>query len=108
MDLSDRNEVRAVFLVEGIEIRLMLEIVGVYIAAFGGIIRNYIVVHDLDFERIALFLERFNALFEDFGVRRRACSNLDDLVVFFAAAGCENGCCEKCGSDECKYLFHDF
>ena len=99
---------RTVVLVEGIKVGLMLEVVGVYIAAFGCIVRNDIVVHDLDFKRIAFGFERFNALFENFSVRRRACRYFNNLVVFFAAAGSEYRCREKRCADECKYLFHDF
>ena len=96
MNLRDRYEVRSVVRVEVVEIGLMLEVVGVDVAVLGSGVRRNIVVHNPDFERVALFLHQRLALLEDFGVRSGRRSD-DDRLVVGRAAGAECGDCERGG-----------
>ncbi len=59
MDCGNGNDMRAVFLIEVIEVRCMLEIVCIAFATLNYRIRNDIVGENLDFESDVLLGENF-------------------------------------------------
>ena len=58
VNLCNGYEVGLVFLIEGIEVRLMLEVVCVYLTVLRELVRRYVIGHDLDVQRVALFFEK--------------------------------------------------
>ena len=82
----------AVVLVEIIEIGLVLEIVGVKIAVFGGDVGQHIVVILHDFQCDSLLFQQLGGLTQDLGVRRDAGSHLESLFGTLSAAGGQRQC----------------
>ena len=106
--LRNGNQVSAVFLIELIQIRGVLEVVRVNVTAFGGVVGDDVVVHYLDVELEAFFLKCGFAFLEDLGVRRGACGNSQSLIVRLPSAGCEAECEHKSCEGECDKSFHGF
>lgn len=69
MDCADRHKVSALFFVEVVKVRSVLEVVCVYGAVLNNGVGNYIVVVGLNIESYAFFGENLLCNFENFGVR---------------------------------------
>ena len=69
MDCADRNNVCAVFLVEILKVRKMLEVVCVNLAAVNNLVRLNIVREFLDVKSNVLFGKDFLDYGKNFGVR---------------------------------------
>ena len=66
------HQMRALLLVEVVEVRLVLEVVGVNLAILGGGVRLHVVGEFLDDQLVAVLLdERFDRLVQDLRVRGR-------------------------------------
>ena len=86
-------KMRAVLLVEGIQIIDMLEIVRVKLAGLYYVVRLHIVLEFLDFEIISLTSEDLFCFCKDFGVRCYACRNRN---LFAGTILCRLGSCRSC------------
>ena len=69
VDSADRDEIGTVGSVEAVEIRGVLEVVGVELAILQGGVRQHIVVKNLDLERIAFGGQIFTDKFQNLGMR---------------------------------------
>lgn len=69
MDCADRNKVSALFFIEVVKVRSVLEVVCVYGAVLNNGVGNYIVVVGLNIESYAFFGENLLCNFKNFGVR---------------------------------------
>ena len=69
MDSADRNNVCAVFLVEILKVRKMLEVVCINLAAVNNLVRLNIVREFLDVKSNVLFGKDFLDYGKNFGVR---------------------------------------
>ena len=97
MDASGAHEICFVFFVIIVQITDVLEIVGVYLSFRNGPVRQNVVVVFDDFESISLLCQLIFYYFQDFCVRRRSRSHLDDLFIrFLASAACQ--CDGRCQS----------
>ena len=70
VDVAHADQVGAVFLIERIEVLLVLEVVGVHLAVFGHHIGLDIVAELDDLEFDALLSQNLFGNFQDFGMRR--------------------------------------
>ena len=82
MDLSCDYKVCSLLLVEALQIRDMLEIVGIDLSAVYDLVGLYIVLKYLDLQIIAFFSQKGLCGLKDLSVRCRACSNGDRLALF--------------------------
>ena len=94
-------QMRAVCLVEAVEIRGVLEVVRVQLAAFQRLVRQNVIVKHHDLQLPALGGEGVLHLLEDLGVRGGACADGDDLVggvgAFSGGFGVGSGGLGGCG-----------
>ena len=81
MDLGGGDEVGAVGGVEAVQVRGVLEVVGVKRAVSQRLIRQDVIVIDNDLQIIALSGQRVLDLLEDLGVRRGGGADLDDFQL---------------------------
>ena len=81
MDAAGVHKVRALLFIEVLEIRNVLEVVCVKLAAFDDVVRLHIVLELLDLQRPALGLEDGLGLREDLGVRRGAGGDGDGALA---------------------------
>lgn len=81
MNVAGAYKVSAVFFVIVVQITDVLEIVGVQIAGGYAFVRKNVIIIFYDFQSIALFLEVILDNFQNFRMRSRCCSYLDNFVV---------------------------
>lgn len=81
MNVAGAYKVSAVFFVIVVQITDVLEIVGVQIAGGYAFVRKNVIIVFYDFQSIALFLEVILDNFQNFRMRSRCCSYLDNFVV---------------------------
>ena len=83
MDASRVYQVRALLFVEVLQIRNVLEVVGVKLTALDDVVGLHIVLELLDLERPALGSQDGSDLRENFGVRRGACGDGDGALLLY-------------------------
>ena len=81
MDAAGVHKVRALLFVKVLEIREVLEVVRVKLAALDDVVRLHIVLELLDLQRPALSLEDGLGLREDLGVRRGTGGDSDGALA---------------------------
>ena len=86
MDGGDADQVGALLGIEGGQVGLMLEVVGIHFAVFGGGVGHDIVIEGLDLQGVAGLSQFFLGDLQDFGVGGGGGSDDDGLVVRLAAA----------------------
>ena len=126
VDLGSGDEVSAVGSVEAVQVRGVLEVVGVERAVRQGLVGQDIVVIGDDLELVALVGKRLLDLLEDLCVRGGGGADLQHFQLAVGglgsggigggssvsglALGCaagEGGNDQQSGKNDCKYPFHD-
>ena len=98
----------AVLGIEGVEVGLMLEVVGVALAVLNHIVGNHVVGILGDLQGPAVLGEDFTGDLQDFGMRRGGGGDADGLVVtLLAAAACEQTEAQHAGQYQSNCLFHN-
>ena len=77
MNRGNRHDVSSVLLVEVLEVRGVLEVVGVAFTAFDNGVRNNVVGENFDLKGYILGCKDLLDFFKNFGVRCRRCSYRD-------------------------------
>ena len=101
VDCADGDQVAAVFLVELIQIRYMLEVVGVKASLDHAGVGGDGVFELYNLKRVALLLENGLDVLKDLCVRHDVCADLDGLAVGFLLVLAAGG--ERQGKDQRKY-----
>ena len=78
---GNRHQMGAVLCIEVVQIRLMLEIVGIALAVLNDVVGNDVVVVLLNIQRDALFGQDVLADLQNLAVRSRSSSAADGLAV---------------------------
>ena len=81
VDAGNRHQMGAVLCIEVVQIRLMLEIVGIALAVLNDVVGNDVVVVLLNIQRDALFGQNVLADLQNLAVRSRSSSAADGLAV---------------------------
>ncbi len=104
----------ALLLVEVLEVRAVLEVVGVYFAFLGNGVGLNVVSEFLDFEGVAfLFKLTLDGLVEDLSMGGGGCGDGDRLVLLaLSAAAGEGQCgdgdrCDACGDRRERLLLYE-